>query len=85
MEKRWRVANMGNDTQGLVIDENTGENVAVTYKAENAPVVAIAPEAIDLLAETLDMLNNITTYDFSIGKDKPVREKIAGFLDRLNN
>ena len=84
MEKRWHVTNTGND-QGLVIDDNTGENIAVTYKAENAPIVAIAPEAVDLLAETLDMLNNMTTADFSIGKDKPIREKIAEFLDRLNN
>jgi hypothetical protein len=40
--------------------------------------------AIELLAETLDTLNNMTTQDFSIGKDKPLRNKIAAFLDAIN-
>ena len=84
MEKNWCVGNNASDMQGLVIDENTGENIAVTYKTENAPLVAIAPEAVELLAEILDTLNNMTTNDFSIGKDRPIRHKIYNLLDRIN-
>lgn len=81
---RWYVANNANDTQGLVIDETTGENIAVTYKVENAVMVAIAPESVELLAETLDMLNSMTTEDFSRGKDREIRDRITGLLERAN-
>jgi hypothetical protein len=80
---KWYTANNSNDEQGLVIDESTGENIAVSYKAENASIIASAPEAISLLTETLDMLNNMTSSDFSIGKDKPIRKKIEQFLWNL--
>jgi hypothetical protein len=82
---KWYVANNSNDTQGLVISEETGENIAVTYKAENAPLIANSHNAIELLVDVLDMLNNITTEDFSHGKDFPVRDKISRFLDEINN
>ena len=32
--------------QGLVIDEDTGENIAVTFKKENAQLVASAPKLL---------------------------------------
>lgn len=82
--KNWYVASTMND-QGLVVDENTGENIAITYKAENATLVASAPEAIRLLAETLDMLNNMTSKEFSLGGDKPIRRKIESFLYDLRH
>ena len=81
---KWYAAHNSNDTQGLVIDESTGENIAITYKAENASLIASVPEAIILLAETLDMLNNMTSKDFSLGMDKPIRRKIESFLNDLN-
>lgn len=37
--------------QGLVISEDTGETIAVTYKAENAALVATAPELLAALEE----------------------------------
>jgi len=40
--------------QGLVIDEATGKNIAVTYDAKHAPLVASAPEllvALELVAQ----------------------------------
>jgi hypothetical protein len=42
----WYVANTGNH-QGLVIDQDTGRNIAVAYDKEDAPLLAAAP---DLLA-----------------------------------
>ena len=56
MNTNWYAGNMGNDTQGLVCDENTGENIAVTYKAENAALVVAAP---DLLAALEYIVNDI--------------------------
>jgi len=38
-------------------------------------------EAKEILRLAYDMLCNITTDDFSKGKDKPVRDKIADFLE----
>ena len=45
----WYKANTGNDYQGLVIEEETGRNVAVTYEAKDAKLVALAPEMAELL------------------------------------
>ena len=86
MDKKWYVSSMGTDphNQGVVADENTGETVAISYKTENAPILAAAPEAIGLLAEVLDTLNNMTSVDFSLGKDRPIRDRIARFLDELS-
>lgn len=35
------------DTQGLVIHEETGETIAVTYKHRNAQLVAAAPDLLE--------------------------------------
>lgn len=40
--------------QGLVIDETTGESIAVTYKGENAPLIAAVPEMLDALKEIIE-------------------------------
>jgi len=48
----WYAGNNSNDDQGLVIQEETGENIAVTYKAANARLIAAAPELLDILTET---------------------------------
>lgn len=54
--KIWYVASMGSEphNQGLVVEENTGENIAVTYKAENTPLVASAPELLFALEQLLE-------------------------------
>lgn len=46
---KWHKANMGNDHQGLVIDEETGANIAVTYDVKHAALVAAAPEMLEAL------------------------------------
>lgn len=85
MPKNWYVAHSACPYQGLVVDEETGKNVAVSYDKEDAPILAAGKEAVELLSETLDLLNNMTSNDYSLGKDKPMRDKIAEFLDRVNN
>lgn len=81
---KWYAKDTGSD-QGLIIDENTGESIAVSYKLENAPMIAFAPEAINLLRETLNMLNDMTSEEFATGKDKIIRNKISGFLFDLES
>ena len=46
---KWYEAKMTNDHQGLVIDEETGENVAVSYKKENARLIASGPDMLEAL------------------------------------
>lgn len=50
MDKRvWYTSSKKGDLQGLVIEEGTGANIAVTYKVEDAPVVAAAPELLEIV------------------------------------
>lgn len=58
METSWYVASKSINIhdQGLVIDENTGENIAVVYKGENAPLVAASPKMLKALKQILDIL-----------------------------
>lgn len=44
----WYVAGTGNH-QGLVIDERTGTNIAVTYDKAHAPIIAAAPAMLAAL------------------------------------
>lgn len=44
---KWYESKTGND-QGLVIDEITGSNVAVTYDRNDAALMAAAPELLAL-------------------------------------
>jgi len=45
--KIWHAAKTGS-SQGLVIAEN-GDNIAVTYDADDAAIIAAAPELLDAL------------------------------------
>jgi hypothetical protein len=58
----WYEANMGNDRQGLVIEEATGRNIAVTYDKADAALVAAAPELLDTLKEAVDVLAHMQHF-----------------------
>lgn len=45
----WYVANNSNDSQGLVISETTGQNIAVSYDVKDATLIAAAPELLEAL------------------------------------
>ena len=39
--------------QGLIVNEETGENVAVSYDKDNARLIASAPEMLEVLEKIL--------------------------------
>lgn len=44
----WYVASTGNH-QGLVASESTGDNIAIAYDKQDAPLLAAAPDLLDAL------------------------------------
>jgi len=54
---KWYTGNTGNH-QGLIIDEETGENIAVAYKKENADLIAAAPELLKACKLAKDFIGN---------------------------
>jgi hypothetical protein len=45
---KWYEAETGNH-QGLIIDEETGENIAIAYDKANARLIASGPELLEAL------------------------------------
>ena len=43
---KWYQANTSND-QGLIVEEKTGRNVAVSYKQEDAALLSAAPDLLE--------------------------------------
>jgi hypothetical protein len=43
MKQNWYAKRAGNDTQGIIIDEETGRTVAVTYDHKDTALLAAAP------------------------------------------
>ena len=66
--------------QGLVISEQTGETIAVTYKAENALLLAAAPAMYALLERAAEYIQDARGIDFN----DPLSTEIKRFLDALN-
>ena len=60
---KWYKSGIGKYSggQGLVIDETTGENIAVTYKVENSALVAAAPDLRAARQALLDWGRNNTS------------------------
>lgn len=53
--RQWYEAKTGNH-QGLIIDENDGRNVAVAYDKADAPLLAAAPELLEILGRAEEVL-----------------------------
>lgn len=58
----WYAASTGNH-QGLIISEHDGSNVAVSYDAKDARLIALAPEMLDGLEMTLRAIANPKDID----------------------
>ena len=52
----WYTKSKAEDSQGLIIDETTGKNIAVSYDAKDAQLIATAPELLEALRELLALL-----------------------------
>lgn len=64
----WYAAKSGNH-QGLIIDENTGKNIAVVYEKTDAPLIANAPDLL-LYLKLADLKLK------SLGESDPAYEQI---------
>jgi hypothetical protein len=65
--KNWYATKTSNiHDQGLVVDEDTGENIAVSYKMENAPVLAAAPDLFESLNELVELIAYDTRLLYNI-------------------
>ena len=60
---KWYTPTKENALQGLVIDEVTGENIAVTYDPKNAQKIAALPELIEALKSIAE--NGGSTWDYA--------------------
>jgi len=58
--KQWYEASTGNH-QGLIIDEETGDNIAVTYDKKHTEFICRACNNYDNFIELLEAANNILT------------------------
>jgi hypothetical protein len=47
MTQTWYTSSTAEDTQGLIYNEKTGQNIAVCYQVENARLIAAAPELLE--------------------------------------
>lgn len=64
--RKWHVARTGNH-QGLVIDDNTGKNIAVTYDKADAPLVAAAPALLEACERARNEIQRLASK-YNIGK-----------------
>lgn len=53
---RFYATKAGNDTQGLIVPEGDGPTIAVTYRAEDATLLAAAPALLEALEWCLSEL-----------------------------
>jgi len=76
-EKRWYVASTGNH-QGLVVEEDTGRNVAVCYDKADAPLLAAAPKLLEACKEA-----QISCESMRMECADPLAEELADVARRL--
>lgn len=82
----WYEGNTGTH-QGLVIDEQTGESIAVTYKKENAALISAAPELLEICKTVDDLLASRFWHidkKSSINWDK-VRKELQSVIQKAKN
>ncbi len=72
----WYASNAGNDHRGLVIEESTGRNVAVTYDVADAALVAEAPAMLAELRK-LVAINYVQPWGVTVPSLGPARAILA--------
>lgn len=60
MRNHWYTTSKPEDRQGLVCDEKTGANIAVTCDAKDANLVAAAPEMLEALEAAIREVDGFT-------------------------
>jgi len=68
--------------QGLVIEEKTGKTIAVTYKQENARLIAATPELLDALEKAKDCFTGHNLL--STASEEERNQTIKNFLQWWN-
>lgn len=53
----WYTTTKLTDLQGLICSESTGANIAVSYEAKDAPIIATAPELLEALEKLVWLLS----------------------------
>jgi hypothetical protein len=79
MNNTWYVSKTSND-QGLIVDEKTGANIAVSYEKVNAQLISSAPdllEACEQAATELQCFNCDETSDEDLAILKILNAAIA--------
>lgn len=56
----WYTKSKADDRQGLIIDEKTGTNIAVSYDAAHAPIIAAAPDLLQSCEELSNWMRERT-------------------------
>ena len=77
---KWYVAN--HDSQGLIIDEETGRTIAVSYDKADAGLIASAPDLLDACKRMMERLDTLTTEEFSCGGEKPERGLMQAAINK---
>lgn len=79
--RTWHAASTGNH-QGLVIEDETGRNIAVTYDKDDAAIVAAAPAMLNALIAL------VNCHDFRGDDPRPYYELIRearAIVDELHS
>lgn len=61
--KTWYEAKMGNDHQGLVVEETTGVNIAVVYDRKHTALLAAAPDMLAALKQAAAVYGDLRPAD----------------------
>lgn len=78
MKNAWYTKTKQDDLQGLICEEGTGRNVAVSYDSKDAALIAAAPEMLAALEKLLTLYDKkvMTPVDVYPSSWREVREVI---------
>ena len=74
--KWYTSTNPEEDRQGLVIDEETGQSVAITYDPKHAQLIAAAPELLAGIVKAEKMLAEANYAFYVTGKRKALESAL---------